>query len=332
MLFRSDTLYLTESDGTVLDQTTWTTCAPTSWARTTDGAGSFGVSAYATKGTANPGPPVINPNDLLVSEVNYDTNSTDYYEYSEITNTTDHPIDFSAYDLTLTKSGTVMTLHDPTDTTKDSPTVDLVIPAHGTQLLWWVENQYLGVKTTAQFRANYGLAPSTPVVLVYGFSSMANSGGDHSYYLSVNKGGSTLISRAYVDTPCAANTLNGASTCTATNNNYAEHYATPADRSNPDAAVWYNSLHSGGDNVNHVLKTRLSSPTTVDLEQVGFTRAVKITSASDSVTLHNTSTSAVDLSGYVLQKDSAGATYGLPAGTTVAAGADLVVEIGRAHV
>jgi putative Ig domain-containing protein/lamin tail-like protein/NHL repeat-containing protein len=322
----SDTLYLTEADGTVLDQTTWTSLTPTSWARTTDGTGSFGVAAYATKGTANPGPPVINPNDLLVSEVNYDNNSTDWYEYSEITNTTDHPIDFAAYGLTLTKSGAVMTLHDPSDTTKDSPTLDPVIPAHGTQLFWWVENQYFGVKTTAQFRSNYGLAASTPVVLVYGFSSMANSGGDHSFYLSVNQG-STLISRAYVDTPCAANTLNGTSVCPATNNNYAEHYATPADRTNPDAAVWYNSLHSGGDDVTYALKTRLSTPTTVDLEQVGFTRAVKIASVSGgAVTLHNTSGSAVDLSGYVLQKNSAGATYGLPAGTTLAAGGELVVS------
>jgi hypothetical protein len=325
-LAASDTLYLTETDGTVLDQTTWTSFAPTSWARTTDGTGSFGVSAYATKGRANPGPPVINPNDLLISEVNYDNNSTDYYEYSEITNTTDHPIDLSAYDLTLTKAGAPMTLHDSSDTTKDSPTVDPVIPAHGTQLFWWVENQYFGVKTTAQFLSNYGLAPSTPVVLVYGFSSMANSGGDHSYYLSVNKGGSGLISRAYVDTPCAANTLNGASVCAATNNNYAEHYVRPADGTNPDAAVWYNSLHSGGDDINYVPKTRLSTPTTVDLEQLGFTRAVKITSVSDdAITLHNTSSSAVDLSGYVLQKNSAGATYGLPAGTTVAASGDLVV-------
>lgn len=325
-LTASDTLYLTESDGTVLDQTTWTSYAPTSWARTTDGAGGFGVSAYATKGTANPGAPVIQPNDLLVSEVNYDTNSTDYYEYSEITNTTDHPIDFSAYDLTLTKSGAAMTLHDPSDTTQGSPEVDVVIPAHGTQLFWWVENQYLGVKTTAQFRSNYGLASSTPVVLVYGFASMGNSGGDHSYYLSVNTGGSTLVSRAYVDTPCAANTFNGTSVCTATNNNYAEHYATPADRTDPDAAVWYNSLHAGGDDMNFVLKPRLSTPTTVDLEQLGFTRAVKITATSaDATTLHNTATAAVDLSGYVLQRNGTGVTYRLPAGTTVAAGADLVV-------
>lgn len=324
-LAAGDTLYLTETDGTVLDQTSWTAYAPTSWARTTDGTGEFGVSAYATKGTANPGAPVIGPNDLVVTEVNYDTNSTDYYEYSEITNTTDHPIDFSAYDLTLTKSGTVMTLHDPSDTSADSPEVDVVIPAHGTQLFWWVENQYFGAKTTAQFRSNYGLASSTPVVLVYGFSSMANSGGDHSYYLSVNQG-STLVSRAWVDTPCAANTLNGTSVCTATNNNYAEHYATPADRTDPDAAVWYNSLHAGGDNMNFVLKPRLSTPTTIDLEQVGFTRAVRITSTSaDAVTLHNTATSAVDLSGYVLQRNGAGVTYPLPTGTTVAAGGDLVV-------
>src|SRR5262249_21313292 len=92
-LAASDTLYLTETDGTLPDQTSRTSCAPTSWARTTDGTGTFGVSGWATKGAANSGAPAIQPNDLLVSEVNYDNNSTDYYEYSEITNTTDHPID-----------------------------------------------------------------------------------------------------------------------------------------------------------------------------------------------------------------------------------------------
>ncbi|MGX7681736.1 lamin tail domain-containing protein [Jatrophihabitans sp. DSM 45814] len=326
-LAANDTLYLTETNGTVLDQTSWTSYQTTSWARTTDGTGAFGLSAFPTKGKANSGPPVIKPNDLLVSEVNYDNNSTDWYEYSEVTNTTDHPIDFAAYGLTLTKSGAVMTLHDPSDTTQASPTVDPVIPAHGTQLFWWVENQYFGVKTTAQFLANYGLPASTNVVLAYGFTSMANSGGDHSYYISVNQGAKTTISQAWVDTPCAANTLNGSAVCTATNGNYAEHYEVAADRTSPVAAVWYNSLHSGGDDINFVLKKPLSSPNTVDLEQVGFTRAVKITSVtSDAITLHNTSTAAVDLSGYVLQKDSAGATYTLPPGTTVAAGADLIVE------
>jgi hypothetical protein len=321
----SDTLYLTESDATLLDQTSWTSGAPTSWARTPDGTGSFGVSAWATRGAPNSGAPEIKPNDLLVTEVNYDNNSTDYYEYSEVTNTTDHPIDFSAYGLTLTKSGTAMTLHDPSDTTQASPTIDPVIPAHGTQVFWWVENQYFGVKTTAQFRANYGLAASTPVVLVFGFSSMANSGGDHSYYLSVNDGDNALVSRAYVDTPCAANTLNGPVVCTATNGNHAEHYQAPADRSAADAAVWYNSLYAGGDSVGHPLKKALSSPSTVDLEQLGFTRAVKITAISSSaVTLTNTASSAVDLSGYVLQ-DKAGTDYTLPPGTTLAAGTDLVI-------
>ena len=157
----SDTLYLTETTGAVLDQVSWTAFQTTSWARITDGTGTFATSAYPTKGGENSGAPVIKPNDLLVSEVNYDNNSTDWYEYSEVTNTTDHPIDFAAYGLTLTKSGAVMTLHDPSDTTQTSPTVDPVIPAHGTQLFWWVENQYFGVKTTAQFLANYGLPAST---------------------------------------------------------------------------------------------------------------------------------------------------------------------------
>ncbi|QIG41786.1 hypothetical protein G5V58_02440 [Nocardioides anomalus] len=323
-LAADDTLYLTEADGTLLDQTTYASYPPTSWARTTDGTGAFGVSAYPTKGQPNAGAPVIAPNDLLVTEVNYDNNSTDYYEYSEVTNTTDHPIDFAAYGLSLRKSGAIMTLHDPADTSQASPVVDPVIPAHGTRLFWWVENQYFGVKTTAQFRANYGLAASTPVVLVYGFSSMANSGGDHSFDVSVNQGG-TLISRASVDTPCAAGTFNGASVCPATNNNYAEHYRVPADRTVADATVWYNSLAAGGDDVNHPLGTRLSTPTTVDLEQLGATRAVRIASVSGDITLHNTGTAPVDLTGYVLQKNAAGATYPLPAGTTVAGGADLVV-------
>jgi hypothetical protein len=324
-LAADDTLYLTETDGTVLDKTTWTAYQPTSWARTTDGAGTFAVSAFPTKGTSNSGAPVIGPNDLLVSEVNYDNNSTDWYEYSEITNTTDHPIDFAAYGLTLTKSGAVMTLHDPSDTTQTSPTVDPVIPAHGTRIIWWVENQYFGVKTTAQFRANYGLPQSTPVILAYGFSSMANSGGDKSFYISVNQG-PTPITQAWVDTPCAANTFNGASVCSATNNNYAEHYAVPSDRSDPLAAVWYNSLFAGGDDIGHPLKAKLSSPLTVDLEQVGFTRAVHITSAtSTAVTLHNTAAAAVDVSGYVLQRNGTGTGYTLPAGTIVGAGDDLVV-------
>ncbi len=321
-----DTLDLVGRDGTGLDETSWTSHAPTSWARTTDGTGGFGVSAYPTKGTANPGAPTISPNDLLVSEVNYDNNSTDYYEYSEVTNTTDHPIDFAAYGLTLTKSGAAMTLHDSSDTSSASPTVDPVIPAHGTQIFWWVENQYLGVKSTSQFLSNYGLPSSTPVVLAFGFSSLGNSGGDHSYYLSVNAGGSTLVSRAYVDTPCAANTFNGASVCTATNNNYAEHYAVPSDRSSADAAVWYNSLFAGGDDINHPLAARLSTPTTVDLEQVGSTRAVKIAGATaTAVTLHNTSSATVDLSGYVLQRNGAGAGYRLPTGTTVGGGDDLAI-------
>ena len=325
-LTATDTLYLTEADGTILDQTSWTSFQTTSWARATDGTGVFGVSAFPTKGAPNSGPPVIHPNDLLVSEVNYDNNSTDYYEYSEITNTTNHAIDFNVYGLTLTKSGAVMTLHDSSDTTATSPIVDPVIPAHGTQLIWWVENQYFGVKTTAQFLANYGLPPTTSVVLAMGFTSMGNSGGDHSYYISVNQG-SSPISQSWVDTPCAANTLNGASVCTATNGNYAEHYEVPADRTNPVSAVWYNSLHSGGDDINFPLKAPLSTPGTIDLEQVGFTRAVKITSTtSTALTLHNTSTSAVDLSGYVLEKDNAAGGYTLPAGTTVAAGADLVVN------
>jgi hypothetical protein len=325
-LAADDTLDLVDRDGTALDETSWTSRAPTSWARTTDGTGDFGVSAYPTKGAKNSGAPTIAPNDLLVSEVNYDNNSTDYYEYSEVTNTTDHPIDFAAYGLTLTKSGTAMTLHDSSDTAKTSPTVDPVIPAHATQIFWWVENQYLGVKTTSQFLANYGLPSSTPVVLAFGFSSLGNSGGDHSYYLSVNAGGSTLVSRAYVDTPCATNTFNGASVCPATNNNSAEHYAVPVDRSNPDAAVWYNSLFTGGDNVNHTQKAKLSSPTSVDLEQVGFTRVVKIAGAdSTAVTLHNTSSAAADLSGYVLQRNGAGSGYRLPWGTTVGGGDDLVV-------
>jgi hypothetical protein len=325
----ADTLFLIESDGTLLDQTSWSSFAPTTWARDTDGTGTFEVSGWPTKGTKNSGAPAIAPNDLLVSEVNYDNNSTDYYEYSEITNTTDHPIDFAAYGLTVTKSGAAMTFHDSSTTTQASPVVDPVIPAHGTQVFWWVENQYFGVKTTAQFRSNYGLASTTPVVLVFGFSSMANSGGDHSYYISVDKDDSTPISRAYVDTPCAANTLNGTAACTATNGNYAEHYAVPADRTDPDAAVWYNSLHAKGDDINYTLKAALSSPGTVDLEQLGFSRSMKITSAtSDAVTLHNTAKTAVDLSGYVLQKNKAGATYTLASGTTVAAGDDLVVDAG----
>lgn len=320
-----DTLYLTEADGTLLDQTTWTSYPPTSWARTTDGAGTFGVSAFPTKGTANAGAPAIGPNDLLVSEVNYDNNSTDWYEYSEITNTTDHAIDFDAYGLTLTKSGAVMTLHDPADTTQTSPTIDPVIPAHATRIVWWVENQYFGVKTTAQFRANYGLPSSTPVILAFGFSSMANSGGDRSFNIGINQG-ATPISLAWVDTPCAANTFNGASVCTATNNNHAEHYAVPHDRTNPLADVWYNSLYAGGDDINHALKQKLSSPATVDLEQVGFTRVVKIAGATTTaVTLHNTSGATVDLAGYVLQRNGVGTGYTLPAGTTIGAGDDLVV-------
>jgi hypothetical protein len=324
-LAADDTLYLTEADGTALDQTTWTSYQTTSWARSTDGTGAFAVSAFPTKGAANSGAPVIGPNDLLVSEVNYDNNSTDWYEYSEVTNTTDHPIDFAAYGLTVTKSGAVMTLHDSSDTTQTSPTVAPVIPAHGTQIFWWVENQYFGVKTTSQFLSNYGLPQSTPVVLAYGFSSMANSGGDHSFYISVNQG-TTPITQAWIDTPCAANTLNGASVCPATNNNYAEHYVLPSDRSSALADVWYNSLSAGGDDVNHTLKAKLSSPLTVDLEQVGFTRVVRITSATDNaVKLHNTSDAAVDLSGYVLQRNGAGTGYKLPAGTTIGAGDDLSV-------
>ncbi|MCW2524587.1 MAG: Receptor protein kinase, partial [Frankiales bacterium] len=97
VLAANDTLYLTETNGAVLDQVSWTSFQTTSWARTTDGTGTFGASAYPTKGKANSGPAVIKPNDLLVSEVNYDNNSTDWYEYSEVTNTTDHPIDFAAY-------------------------------------------------------------------------------------------------------------------------------------------------------------------------------------------------------------------------------------------
>ena len=321
-----DTLYLTEADDTLLDQTAWTAYTPTSWARTKDGTGDFGISGWATKGDANSGAPEIKPNDLLVSEVNYDNNSTDYYEYSEVTNTTDHPIDFSAYGLTMTKSGSVMTLHDSSDTSGSSPVVDPAIPAHGTQLFWWDENQYLGVKTTSQFLSNYGLSASTPVVLVQGFSSLANSGGDHSYYISVNQG-STPVSQAWVDTPCAANTLNGTAVCTATNGNYAEHYELPSDRTDPVAAVWYNSLHSDGDDMKYALKAKLSSPGTVDLEQLGFSRAVKLASVtSDAITLHNTSSAAVDVSGYVLQKNSAGATYRLPAAATVPASGDLVVD------
>jgi hypothetical protein len=321
----NDTLYLTESDGTLLDKTTWTAYQPTSWARTTDGAGTFAVSAFPTRGAANSGAPVIGPNDLLVSEVNYDNNSTDWYEYSEVTNTTDHPIDFAAYGITVTKSGAVMTLHDPSDTTQTSPTIDPVIPAHATRIFWWVENQYFGVKTTSQFLSNYGLPQSTPVVLVYGFSSMANSGGDHSFYISLNQG-ATPITQAWVDTPCAANTFNGASVCPATNNNSAEHYAVPSDRSNALATPWYNSLFAGGDDINHALKTKLSSPLTVDLEQVGFTRVVKIASAtSTAVTLHNTSNGTVDLAGYVLQRNGAGTGYKLPSGTDLAAGDELAV-------
>jgi hypothetical protein len=324
-LAAADTLYLTETDGTILDEASWTSYAPTSWARTADGTGMFANSAFPTKGAANSGPPAISPNDLLVSEVNYDNNSTDWYEYSEITNTTDHPIDFAAYGLTLTKSGAVMSLHDSADTSATGPLVDPVIPAHGTQLVWWVENQYFGVKTTSQFLSNYGLPASTPVVLAEGFTSMANSGGDRSFYISVNQG-STPITQAWVDTPCAANTFNGASVCTATNNNYAEHYAVPTDRSDPLATVWYNSLFAGGDDINHTLATKLSTPTTVDLEQVGFTRAVKIaTATANEVTLHNTGSGDVDLAGYVLQRNGAGAGYTLPAGTTVAAGATLTV-------
>ena len=325
-LAASDTLYLTETDDTLLDRTSWTAYEPTSWARATDGVGAFGISAYATKGAANSGPPVIHPNDLLVTEVNYDNNSTDYYEYSEVTNTTDHPIDFDAYGLSVTKSGAVMTLHDPSDTSGASPVVDPVIPARGTLLMWWDENQYLGVKTTAQFLANYGLPASTPVVLVQGFTSLANSGGDHSYYISVNQG-STFISQAWVDTPCPANTFNGSSVCTATNGNYAEHYAVPADRTDPVAAVWYDSLHTGGDDINFALQPPLSTPGSVDLEQLGFSRALKIndvSSAEQSVTLANTSGTPVDLSGYALQNKS-GQVYTLPAGTTIVGNGTAVI-------
>ena len=62
------------------------------------------------------------------------------------------------------------------------------------------------------------------------------------------------------------------------------------------------------------------------LEQLGFTRAVTISSTTaTAITLHNTSAAAVDLSGYVLQKNGVGAGYTLPPGTTVGAGADLVI-------
>ncbi|WGL53470.1 putative Ig domain-containing protein [Nocardioides sp. BP30] len=314
-----DTLYLTETDGTLLDSTSWTSYATTSWARGTDGTGAFGVSAYTTKGTANDSAaPAISANDLLVSEVNYDNNSTDYYEYSEITNTTDHPIDFAAYGLTLTKSAAVVTLHDPSDTTANSPLVDPVIPAHGTQLVWWVENQYLGVKTTAQFLANYGLPSATSVVLAQGFSSMANSGGDHTFYVSVNRG-TTPITQAWVDTPCST-------TCTATNGNYAEHYAVPADLTSPVASVWYNSLAAGGDDINSSLKTALSSPGTVDLEQLGFSRDVSLGRTADSsVEIDNTSAAAVDVSGYELRTKD-GSTYVLPKGSSVPAKASLTID------
>lgn len=325
-----DTLYLTETDDTLLDSTSWGSFATFSWARATDGTGTFGASASTTKGKANNSDaPVIHPNDLLVSEVNYDNNSTDYYEYSEVANTTDHAIDFAAYGLTMTKSGAVMTFHDPSDTTATSPVADPVIPAHGTQLFWWVETTYLGVKTTAQFLANYGLPASTPVVLVQGFTSMANSGGDHSFDISVRQG-ATTISQAFVDTPCAAGTptapgINGTVVCPATNGNYAEHYALPADLSNPVAAVWYNALHSQGDDVNYALKTALSSPGTVDLVQLGFSRALTLGDVSgSSVEIDNGSPAAVDLSGYVLQTKD-GSAYTFPAGTTVAADASLTL-------
>ncbi|WP_157417534.1 putative Ig domain-containing protein [Nocardioides sp. Iso805N] len=330
-LAAKDTLYLTETDDTLLDSTSWTSYAATSWARTTDGTGTFGVSGHTTKGKANNSDaPAVNPNDLLVSEVNYDTNSTDYYEYSEITNTTDHAIDFAASGLTLTKSGAVMTLHDPSDTTATSPIADPVIPAHGTQLFWWVETNYLGVKTTAQFLANYGLPASTPVVLVQGFGSMANSGGDRSYDISVNQG-ATTISQAWVDTPCAAGTvtkpgINGTLVCTPTNGNYAEHYELPSDLSNPVATVWYNSLHSGGDDINYALKTALSSPGTVDLEQLGFSRALTLGDVSGtSVEIDNGSAAAVELSGYVLQTKN-GSAYTFPTGTSVAANGSLTLS------
>ncbi|WP_300681196.1 putative Ig domain-containing protein [Nocardioides sp.] len=314
---------LVAADDSSIDETSWDS-VPTTWARYPDATGDFEVSAYPTKGATNAGPPTIKPNDLLVSEVNYDNNSTDYYEYSEVTNTTDHPIDFSAYGLTMSKSGVTMTFHDPSDTSAASPVVDPVIPAHGTQVFWWVENQYFGVKTTAQFRSNYGLDAATPVILVMGFSSMANSGGDRSYDISVFHG-TDPITRAWVDTPCAANTFNGKAVCTATNGNYAEHYAVPADRTNAEAAVWYNSIYAGGDTVGHSLAKAVNNPGTVDLEQLGFSRALSITATSAGATVTSTATGTLDLSGYALE-NKAGQDYTVPAGTTLAAGAKLTIS------
>ncbi|GAB3812979.1 lamin tail domain-containing protein [Tessaracoccus terricola] len=123
---------------------------------------------------------------LVVTEIASDHPSYDNFEFFEITNTTDAPVDLAGYDVAYTYS-------DSDDTSRDvALTVeDAVIPVGGTVAVWLRYtngNVDTSVFDDADFRAQWGDAESTYTILdATGQNGMAN-GGDRGIRLTAPDG------------------------------------------------------------------------------------------------------------------------------------------------
>lgn len=228
----------------------------------------------STTGPAPSGAAPTGANDLFVSEINGDNTGTDYYEYVEVHNRTDAPVDLDAAGIQLRytssdadgqTSGTLLT-RGGEGTTLPLPAVSTVIPAHGTTLFWFQNSDpaYLA-KTDADFRAFYGLDADVPLVHVTGQNGFANGGGRA--IRLVREDGSE-ISRSYV--PVRTSVPNGA-----------VHFRVPADAAHTSAPVW----HDGSVDPSVPL-----SPGTIDPEQLTPATPTATATATATATPTDTAT------------------------------------------
>lgn len=247
----ADSARLFAADGTTLiDSTTWSAHATQTWGRCPDGAGAFGQTATATRGSANDCPPPAGYQDVVINEV--ESSGGDPGDWVELFNTGASAIDVSGW-----------IVRDNDDTHTHVIEAGTTIPAQG----------YLVVLTEA------------------GAGGFGLGGADSARLYLPN--GTTLVS-SY---------------------SWATHAGVTYGRC-PDGSGEFGLTYS-------VTKGARNDCSPVRINEIDSKDAAPV----DWIELTNIGASPVDVSGYVLRDDKDTSAVVIPAGTTLAPGSYLAIDV-----
>lgn len=157
--------------------------------------GAFAAGAVPAAAATTSAPP------LVVTEIAPDNTGHDNFEFVEVANTTDEPIDLAGYAFTYIYTNAGSSGSDKPLTIEES---SATVPAHGSVVLWL---QYTSstvdsfAHTDDDFRAAVGAAADVPLFHLTGQPGMANTG---TRGIRVDDAGGDTVSWSVYDRPSAA--------------------------------------------------------------------------------------------------------------------------------